>query len=163
MFTYLLAVEVAAWQLWSLPIVVALSVGVGLLLGRYLGWQPSSPPAVNPAPAPLPATVHEAPAPVFSEQHWENKRATPRYKVHPTRALLSENADHAHAVEGVLLNRSLGGLGLSVDRQLQMGKILYVCMPDATEQADWLRVEVRYCRLERGRWTLGCKFVDAAS
>ena len=26
-----------------------------------------------------------------------------------------------------------------------------------------VNVEVRYCRLERGRWTLGCKFVETTT
>jgi hypothetical protein len=154
----ILAVEVAPWQLWSLPLVTLVSVGVGLALGWFLAMRHMTATVVGSGPH----STGKKPASVHDEKYWAEKRSSPRFVARSSHVQVTESPGHATAIEGVLLNRSLGGLGLSVDRQFQSGKILHVKVGGDAEAAGWVRVEVRYCRFERGRWTLGCKFLDEA-
>ncbi len=158
MHTWILIALCPVSELWTIPLVALVAAGAGLFLGRYV-WRRGT-PAV--AAAATDTVGIEAP-PEHDEAYWQEKRSSPRFKVRAMRALLAESPDHADQAEGVLLNHSLGGLGLSVDRQIPAGKNLYVCLCESEEDNLWRRVEVRYCRPERGRWTLGCKFLDAPS
>jgi hypothetical protein len=128
-----------------------ISIAVGLFLGRYLSLRGTSADlATEPAEQDQP----------HDEAYWAEKRSSPRFQVRALRVLLAESPHQTDFVEGVLLNRSLGGLGLSVDREIPAGKILQVCICESEQDNQWAVIEVRYCRPERGRWTLGCKFLE---
>jgi hypothetical protein len=149
---WIIAFQTAGWEPWWVGIGALLSIGAGLVLGRFIWGRhaASAVPSVNSATSASPAQ---------DEDYWREKRSSPRYQVRARKVLLAESPDHADRIEAVLLNRSLGGLGLSTDRQVEAGKSMHVCLCESDDDTRWLPIEVRYCRPERGRWALGCKFV----
>ena len=153
MAAYLVAFQTTGWEAWWIVVGSLFSLGAGLFLGRYL-WGRSA----HSGEVALKAVSAKPQA-----TDWEEKRSAPRYQVRPRKVLLAESSDHAGRIEGVLLNRSLGGLGLSVDQEIAGGKVLQVCLCESAEDDRWETIEVRYCRPERGRWTLGCKFLSPVS
>jgi hypothetical protein len=150
---YLFAAELPSWVIWAMPTIAVGSVGLGVVVGRRLyGARPAAPTEFPPPP--------EDQAEDEDDARWVERRLSPRHKVRQVKVLLSDAAAQTPPFEGWLLNRSLGGLGLSVSRSVDAGTILSVRQAVGNEVTPWVRVEVRYCRMERGRWTLGCKFVD---
>jgi hypothetical protein len=149
---YLFAAELPSWVMWTLPTIAVVSLGLGVVVGRRLyGPRPA-------APTETPPSVQESAD--EGDGEWVERRSSPRHKVRQVKVLLSDVNAQAPPFEGWLLNRSLGGLGLSVPRSVESGTVLSVRQALGSEVTPWVRVEVRYCRMERGRWTLGCKFVD---
>jgi hypothetical protein len=128
---------------WALVVFGLVSAGLGLCLGR----------AVFSRRAALPTS----PAPVRSGA---DLRTCPRYPAVQGRALLLPMAGPGEAVECWLVDCSLGGVGLSADRHVEAGSIWQLKAPGrgGSELPD--RVQVKYCRLHRGRWRLGCQFLD---
>lgn len=125
------------------------AMGFGLFLGRILFGASRT----SDAP-PVPTDVSsQATAEI-------DLRASPRTPVAQTKVLVSHNMPLAEPFEGWLTDRSLGGLGLSVSQPVEIGTVLRL-MPE--QLPDWissLTLEVRYCRLHRGRWRLGCQYVS---
>jgi hypothetical protein len=61
----------------------------------------------------------------------------------------------------VVIDRSTGGLCLSLDRAVPAGRVLRVRAENAPADSPWVAVEVRHCRPAEGRrWHLGCRFVE---
>jgi hypothetical protein len=63
-------------------------------------------------------------------------------------------------VTGIVLNRSRGGLFLSVPHFTAAGTILSVRPPHAPEEQAWIQAEVRHCKQKGNCWQLGCKFTQ---
>ena len=59
------------------------------------------------------------------------------------------------------VDRSEGGLCLCSPLPLDPGTPLYVRHAEATEEATWVPLEVRYCRPDSTGWTLGCQYTCA--
>ena len=59
---------------------------------------------------------------------------------------------------GWVLDRSVGGLCLKVQKKFDVGEILSVRPSSAPTTLPWLQIEVRSCRAEDGAWELGCQF-----
>lgn len=66
--------------------------------------------------------------------------------------------DASAALTGMVLNRSRGGLLLSVAQEVDTGTFLKVLPAHAPEGTDWVAIEVRHCRPRENGWMLGCKF-----
>lgn len=60
--------------------------------------------------------------------------------------------------QGWVVNRSVGGLCLSVHQEFEPGTILAVLPAEAPPMTPWVEVEVR-CRPVEDQLELGCKFV----
>jgi hypothetical protein len=146
----ILAYQTAGWETWWIGLTALISVAVGLFLGRYLSLRGTAPADTEPAEQDRP----------HDEAYWAEKRSSPRFQVRAMRVLLAESPNQTDFIEAVMLNRSLGGLGLSVDREIPAGKTLHVCICESERDNHWSVIEIRYCRPERGRWTLGCKFLE---
>ena len=61
-----------------------------------------------------------------------------------------------------LLNRSVGGLCLSVPESVSPGTILNV-RPGILPDLPWVAVEVKSCRKVETTWELGCEFLREPS
>lgn len=136
---------------WIFSLLALACAMLGLYAGRLI-YRPRRLPTVQAGTAPEVASDDEG--------GWADRRAHARHRVRQLKVLISDAQAQATPIEGWLLNRSLGGLGLSVSRAIESGNIVSVKPCNDDPHAPWVQVEVRYCRLERGRWTLGCKFVD---
>src|SRR5262249_1900236 len=77
-----------------------------------------------------------------------------------SRVIVVRESAPGEKFEGWLLDQSAGGLGLSVAEQLEPGTLLLIRQAGVADDAPWGRVEVRYCRLHRGRWRLGCQYAE---
>jgi uncharacterized protein YbjT (DUF2867 family) len=61
--------------------------------------------------------------------------------------------------EGWVIDRSVGGLALSVPKQIGEGGILSLRTPDAPQTVAWVQVEVKNCRARGRQWEIGCQFL----
>jgi hypothetical protein len=66
-------------------------------------------------------------------------------------------------VEGLVLNRSAGGLCLSLPKAVEVGTILSVRVEVAPSTIPWVQVEVKYCLPFVARWKVGCRFKEVLS
>jgi hypothetical protein len=69
-------------------------------------------------------------------------------------------ADAAATASGWVLDRSQGGLGVSLPALVQPGRVLRIRRADAPHRMPWVDVQVRYCRQQGSKWAIGGKFVD---
>src|SRR5947209_5872474 len=64
---------------------------------------------------------------------------------------------------GWVVDRSLGGLCLSVNAEVKPGTVLSVRACNAPETVGWSQIDVRSCRADGTAWELGCQFVRTPS
>lgn len=142
----------APWREW-LPWLIGAVVGVvavgALQLCRRRPAAAESAPAGEPPPPPDPFIFGSA----------REKRQSVRRKGNPVSVLISDATGRAVPWEGVVWDRSLGGLGLMVHSPVAIGTILSVRPAQASTVFPWVQVEVRSCRQEGDSWNLGCQYV----
>ena len=61
-------------------------------------------------------------------------------------------------LHGIVLNRSTGGLGIFVDRAMELGTVFEVRAAEAPSYVPSAEVVVRFCRKVRRQYFLGCQF-----
>jgi hypothetical protein len=93
--------------------------------------------------------------------HDRERRSAPRRWGGRVAVLLARPQDPAEVFEGEVLDRSQGGLNLSVPRPFSPGAVLQVFPAQAPEGLRWVPVQVRHCSPEGRRWRLGCQFLGA--
>jgi hypothetical protein len=74
--------------------------------------------------------------------------------------LLQETKPGLEPTRGLVLNRSSGGLGLSMPQPASEGAVFGVRIAQATDAIPWVWVVVKHCRPLTNRWLLGCQFVE---
>jgi hypothetical protein len=104
----------------------------------------SPPPKLSVAPIPAP------------EPSGPERRSAARRSVTPV--LVKLRGDHE--LEGLVLDVSTGGLGLSLKQPVETGEVLEVRPATAAPTVPWVRVEVRHCSTMAARWKVGCRFVE---
>lgn len=152
MLNAVLAVDLASGGIWTLILFGLSATGFGLFMGRIL-FGPSSVLGG--------ATPASGGTSTYVSLHDLNLRSSPRTNVDGTKILVSQNQSLTNPLEGWVTDRSLGGLGLSVPQPIEVGTRLHVV---PIQMPDWMStrcLEVRYCKLHRGRWRLGCQYVPA--
>jgi len=102
--------------------------------------------------APSPAT----PSLVVSSS--EN-RQTQRRDGNPLEVLLALPDEKDHPVHAFLLNRSQGGVCLSLSEEATPGTVLSLRPVKAPEMMPWIDIEVRSCKPATIGWEIGCRFV----
>jgi hypothetical protein len=137
--------------LWA---VAASSLLVGGFLGIFLfPWrkkQSAQPPAGKSTTA-----TPSAPA------HVPERRASPRRWGDPIQILLLvDNLVMAEPIRGWVLNRSAGGLGLTSTQSLMPGTVISVHVAHAPDSVPWVRLEVKGCQPQTGRWLLNCQYSE---
>jgi hypothetical protein len=133
------------------PIIGLTSTGLALLIGGVLlRWRRSSPR--------LKQTALAVPDP-FTHGSATEKRASFRRMGNPVKVLVSDEEARARPTEGWVMDRSVGGLCLSVPHEMSNNTILSVRTVSAPTEIPWVRVQVKRCRPLEGHWELGCEFV----
>jgi hypothetical protein len=75
-------------------------------------------------------------------------------------AILISDADaQAQPTNGWVVDRSTGGLCLSVPEAVTEGTVLSVRTTNAPNSVPWVQIEVKNCRLVGKEYELGCRFV----
>lgn len=111
-------------------------------------------------PARDPAPRVEAPS---DPRPPKERRSSPRRKGNMVPLLISDAQATAEPVQGWVVDRSQGGLGLLVDEIVPLGTILSVRPTKARNQFRWIQVEVKSARRERSSWNLSCQFLEKLS
>ena len=87
------------------------------------------------------------------------KRQSFRRDGNPTRIQVAPAGDTSNPAIGYVLDRSTGGLGMSVDQEVAPGTILSVRPASGPDVTPWYDVEVLRCKHDGEAWHLSCKFV----
>jgi hypothetical protein len=138
---------------------VAGIVVLGLMLLAYRRLARSRPVGVVP-PSPLQDSLSSEilPAGVSAD-----RRRVPRRWGNALLVHVSDATAQADPVEGVILNRSEGGLCLALHQAVVVGTNLNVRVATAPSSIPWTAVEVKYCLRFVSRWKVGCQFVQPPS
>ncbi len=155
------------WDAWLVPAAGLLAAGVITLLGRLYFWYASeTTPESEATPESIPPSAHFR----SDSSHTENKasnhvdrRLHPRYSVEPKEVLLVEADSRKVVATGLVLDRSLGGLGLLLNEQVHVGLRLRLRPTTAEPESPWVQVDIRYCRPRGDKWRAGCQFVEVSS
>lgn len=108
-------------------------------------------PALLGRPGSTPTAVDAKPAAT-------ERRRSPRRWGLPIEVLITDAHARAEPVKGWIINRSTGGICLSVVDEGPVGAILSVRPTHAPPDTPWTQVEVRNCHFHIQRWQLGCQF-----
>jgi hypothetical protein len=134
------------------------TAGIRHLVGSFLffrkGRESSSPASVTER------KVREDPS---ASSPVTERRQAPRRYGDPVQVVLFSGLAGARPFGAWVMNRSTGGLGLSVPQPMEPGLFLHVRVTRAPDDVPWVTVEVKSCRPLAGRWILGCQYVEAPS
>ncbi len=86
------------------------------------------------------------------------QREYPRYETQPFPLRITLNQD-GHEIEGLVLNQSLGGLCICVQKNLPEGAVLDLRGTENSGYRLQSQVIIKHCRPHRGGWALGCQYV----
>jgi hypothetical protein len=136
---------------WATPLVGIVFAGIILAAGSRLMWTRRA------ALAPPPPSSE--PDPFICGGALE-KRTSARRKGHATRVLLANGNRFSPAAEGWIVDRSMGGLRISVGSPVALQSVLRIRAVDAPESAPWVEIQVRCCQASEDRWELGCQFAS---
>jgi hypothetical protein len=123
-------------------------VGVLSVFGWSFRKRSSALPPTPPHPVPPPRVAIE------------ERRQSPRRTVTPVFVQLRRTPDDDLKLEGLVLDVSQGGLGLSLKQEIPVGTVLEIRVTTASSSVPWTPVEVRYCLALSCRWKIGCRFVQ---
>jgi len=157
------------WSTWAVALGIGLvSGGVVFLLGRWVmltrrkaafeqyDYDPDAEPPATPENQ---TGVMEEIDPHAGGGTMDRRQAL-RRGGNPISVLVNDAECQGHAIKGYVLDRSTGGLCISLSAELPAGTILSVRTTNAPSALPWIQVEVRNCRPVGKDWELGCKFVS---
>lgn len=157
------------------PIIVSVAGGLGCLASvlwaarrRAVRGAPTGPaatatPAAQPVLPPQPSAAaipsrRWAPDPFIHGSASERRRA-PRRPGQAVAVLVTDDEGEGEPMQGMVLDRSQGGLRLLLSQPVPRGQILRV-RAAAVSPPFWVRVLVRHCRETDTGWEVGCRFVQ---
>jgi hypothetical protein len=88
------------------------------------------------------------------------RRTSLRRRGAPVEVLVAAKEPGQEPAKGVVLDRSRGGLCLSLGQPAASGTTLRVRVASLADEMEWVQLEVRHCRRRDERWLAGCKFVE---
>jgi hypothetical protein len=139
------------WQPLVIPLVGLSSVGLTLMMGRLLFRMRRSQ---------TPSTESQSKVDPFESGSAAERRSSPRRAGREIKVLVSDSQALAEPEPGFVVNRSLGGLRLSLAREVPEHSILSVRPADAQFDCPWLQVQVKHSvQMKDGNWEVGCEFV----
>ncbi len=88
-----------------------------------------------------------------------DKRRLPRRSGHVTEVYVARSGEIHNPQQGLVINRSPGGLGLLLSDAYPVGTVLGVLPVKASEMTPWVEVEVKNCRPSGDDWEVGVQFL----
>ncbi len=79
------------------------------------------------------------------------------------RVVLQDAAGEDDPFPAWIMDRSIGGLGLSVDQPLEPGTVLRVRRATAPTDVPWVDIQVKSVRIKENTWEVGCQFTRSHS
>lgn len=149
---------------WYAPIIGLAASALVFLIGwlivgrRREQPQPVQQPRVRTitaSPPPKPEAEHD----LFIQGSAMERRGSLRRRGNAVAILITDAEASTDPTPGWVVDRSIGGLGLSVDKPVEPGMILSVRTTNAPPEVPWVKVEVRSCRPTGTEYELGCQFV----
>lgn len=141
------------WESWIAPAAVLGFAGLALIM--VLGFLRSRKQVPPPAPAPETPLAWDP----FDQGSTSERRSSIRRAGKTIKVLISDAEGVAEPYQGLVCDRSLGGLCLAVPRAVEENTILSVRALDANATTPWIQVEVKRCSANNDHWELGCRFV----
>lgn len=89
----------------------------------------------------------------------EERRLSPRRRKLLRVLLIHAGSSSKVPFPGWVVDRSLGGMCLSVDHPIDAGEILIVRRPNAPDKTPWVELCVQSLRTKEDTWEIGCSFV----
>lgn len=159
----LLSLNLGPWT----PVAVALAIGgvaAGLVfvIGRFF-FKPhrvAGDPADEEAPNldPRPNVEEEYNPEVARQGSTMDRRQALRRGGNPVAVFLTDADTESEPIRAYVLDRSTGGICLTVPESVEAGTVLSVRAVNAPPTTPWVKVEVRNCRAVGDEFELGCKF-----
>jgi hypothetical protein len=151
------------WSEWSPylgPAVGVLAAGVVLFIGWIATRRRGSRARNFSAPPPLNLKAGSNPAgDPFVQGANQERRGALRRGGNPVAILISDAEARADPTNGYVVDRSTGGLCLSVSNAIPEGTVLSVRTTNAPNTVPWVQIEVKNCRPVGSEYELGCRFV----
>jgi hypothetical protein len=148
-------VDLARWEFWTIPVIGLASAGFAIAVGTALFRARRRLPPVS--------KTDMEPSDPFLHGSATERRAAARRSGRQVRVLVSDAEAKAIPYEAWILDRSIGGLGLIVHRQIALDTILSVRTSNSPETIPWVQVRVVCCQGEKDHWELGCQFLKTPS
>lgn len=89
----------------------------------------------------------------------QEKRIAPRRRGASVSLAITRNHSSDLPLEGYVLDRSLGGLGVASPEAFESGAVLNVQVQNGNAANPWVALRVKNCRAQGRSWKLGCQFV----
>jgi hypothetical protein len=102
------------------------------------------------------------PSPSASSEGNSDRRSWPRRK-RAIQVVLQDAAGEDDPFPAWIMDRSIGGLGLSVDQPLEPGTVLRVRRATAPTDVPWVDIQVKSVRTKENTWEVGCQFTRSHS
>jgi PilZ domain len=90
----------------------------------------------------------------------KDRRSSMRREGEPVKVFVAPGTDSAEAGEGLVVDRSQGGLCLMVNEPVEQGSLLRVRAAHVPDDAQWVPVYVKRCQAQGDSWKLGCQFAE---
>jgi hypothetical protein len=87
----------------------------------------------------------------------DERRSWPRRK-RAIQVVVQDAGGEGDPFPAWVMDRSVGGLGLSIDQPVEEGTILRVRRPSSPPQIPWVEIEVKSVRIKETTWEIGCQF-----
>jgi hypothetical protein len=151
----LLALDLTQWETWAVPLVGLTSASLMLAMGKL--FLRSQRPAWHPI-LPRPSDPSQEPDP-FDRGSPTEKRTSLRRRGNAVQVWISDEQTKAEPIEGWVIDRSLGGLGLMTPKEIKKDEVITVRTINAPNTIPWVQVRVRRSASVNGGWELGCQFI----
>jgi hypothetical protein len=138
------------WEVWGVAGAGVLVAFLAFFVGRRLFAGQSTVLPRRPAGPPRPDP--------FEVGSRSEKRSAIRRKGSSVEVELLLEGQPGPPTTGWVQDRSVGGLGLSVEGEFACGTVLKVRPRNAPATAPWVEIEVRSCKPDDSGWLLGCSF-----
>jgi len=146
----LLELDLSSWRTWVILVAGLAAAALVFLGGRFLFmhlWR-QPPKALTPRP-------HR---PLASDP---KERRTSRRRGGKLKGMIFVRADTAEApARALLVDRSSGGIRLSVPEAIGPGALLNIRNTSASLETPWVQVEVVHCQAVGSGWEIGCRFTE---
>lgn len=124
--------------------------GVGLIVGLLCRRSAAVP--LPPAPVALPPAEDPDPA--------RDKRRNPRRPGRSVEVYVAIPGSISDPCKGVVLDRSVGGLGLLVGDEYPVESRISVLPAAASKMTPWVEMQVKSCRRSGEDWEIGVQFLQ---
>lgn len=93
----------------------------------------------------------------------QDRRANIRRQGNQVSVLLSDIRAQSKPHDGIVIDRSTGGLKIACMSELPAGTVLSIRTANAPDDIPWVQIQVRSCVTQDGYYDLGCRFLEQPS